>query len=38
VLSLWGDGDDDSIHDSTVRALGNFVESAVINQEIEVER
>ncbi|MCK1463085.1 S8 family peptidase [Bradyrhizobium sp. 2] len=38
VLSLWGDGDDDSIHDSTVRALGNFVESAVVNQEIEVER
>jgi hypothetical protein len=26
-----------TIHDSTVRALGNFVESAVINQEIEVE-
>ncbi|MDF0584746.1 S8 family peptidase [Bradyrhizobium yuanmingense] len=38
VLSLWGDGDNDSMHDSTVRALGNFVESAVVNQEIEVER
>ncbi len=36
VLTLWGANGDQSIHDSTVRALGNFVESAVLNQEIEI--
>jgi hypothetical protein len=37
VLTLWGADNDESIHDSTVRALGNFVESAVIDQEIDVQ-
>lgn len=36
VLTLWGADNDKTIHDSTVRALGNFVESAVINQEIDI--
>lgn len=38
VLTLWGANGDESIHDSTVRALGNFVESAVLNQEIEIQQ
>lgn len=38
VLTLWGADGDESIHDSTVRALGNFVESAVLNQEIEIRQ
>jgi hypothetical protein len=38
VLTLWGADGDETIHDSTVRALGNFVESAVINQEIEIQQ
>ncbi len=36
VLTLWDADGGDTIHDSTVRALGNFVESAVLNQEIEL--
>lgn len=36
VLTLWNADGSDTIHDSTVRALGNFVESAVVNQEIEL--
>lgn len=36
VLTLWDADGSDTIHDSTVRALGNFVESAVVNQEIEL--
>ncbi len=37
VLTLWGADPASSIYDSTVAALGNFVESAVVNQEIDVE-
>lgn len=36
VLTLWSAEPSAPIYDSTVQALGNFVESAVINQEIEV--
>ena len=35
VLSLWSGDKQRSIYDSTVRQLGNFVESAVLEQEIE---
>lgn len=38
VLTLWGADAGETIHASTVRALGNFVESAVINQEIEIRQ
>ena len=40
VLTLWSGGQYRSIYDSTVQTLGNFVESAVIEQGIEqqVER
>lgn len=37
VLTLRSANGSDSIYNSMVTALGNFVESAVINQEIEVE-
>ena len=35
VLTLWGGEQQRSIYDSTVQQLGNFVESAVLEQEIE---
>jgi len=34
--SLWSADGSTSIYNSTVGALGNFVESAVINQDIEL--
>ncbi len=37
VLTLWSADPNAPIYNSTVRALGNFVESAVLNQEIGVE-
>ncbi|WP_271600152.1 S8 family peptidase [Bradyrhizobium sp. CCBAU 45384] len=37
VLTLRGPNDEPSIYNSTAQALGNFVESAVINQEIEIK-
>ena len=37
VLTLWSGEQQRSIYDSTVQALGNFVESAVLEQEIEQE-
>jgi subtilase family protein len=37
VLTFHAADGQDTIHDSTVRALGNFVQSAVVNQEIEIE-
>ena len=37
VLTLWSGEKRRSIYDSTVRALGTFVESAVLEQEIEQE-
>ncbi|MBT9371373.1 S8 family peptidase [Rhizobium sp. CSW-27] len=36
VLTLSSADGEKSIYDSTARALGNFVESAVLNQDIEV--
>lgn len=36
VLTLWSADGSTSIYNSTVGALGNFVESAVVNQDIEV--
>ncbi|MDI1266282.1 MAG: S8 family peptidase [bacterium] len=36
VLTLWSGDGAPSIYNSTVNALGNFVESAVVNQDIEV--
>lgn len=36
VLTLRGPGDEPSIYNSTAQMLGTFVESAVINQEIEI--
>lgn len=36
VLTLRGPNDEPSIYNSTAQLLGNFVESAVVNQEIEV--
>lgn len=36
VLTLSSADGDKSIYDSTAQALGNFVESAVLNQDIEV--
>jgi hypothetical protein len=36
VLTLWGTDGDSAIYNSMVGALGNFVESAVVNQEIEL--
>jgi hypothetical protein len=36
VLTLRGPNDEPSIYNSTAQVLGNFVESAVINQEIEI--
>jgi len=38
VLTLEDAQKRTSIYDSTVRALGAFVESAVLNQEIEISR
>lgn len=35
VLTLWSGENQSSIFDSTVQRLGNFVESAVLEQEIE---
>ncbi|NOJ43829.1 hypothetical protein [Bradyrhizobium australiense] len=37
VLTLRASDDAPSIYNSTAQMLGNFVESAVINQEIEIE-
>ena len=37
VLTLWSGEKRPSIYDSTVQALGTFVESAVLEQEIEQE-
>lgn len=37
VLTLWSGGQQRSIYDSTVQQLGTFVESAVLEQEIEQE-
>jgi hypothetical protein len=37
VLTLWSGENKSSIFDSTVQRLGNFVESAVLEQEIEQE-
>lgn len=36
VLTLRGPNDEPSIYNSTAQLLGNFVESAVINQDIEI--
>jgi hypothetical protein len=36
VLTLWSGDNSPSIYNSTIQALGNFVESAVVNQEIEI--
>ena len=36
VLTLWSGSGANSIYDSTAQALGNFVESAVVDQDIEV--
>jgi hypothetical protein len=36
VLTFWSADGSASIYNSTAQALGNFVESAVINQEIEI--
>lgn len=36
VLTLWSGDGQGSIYDSTAQALGNFVESAVLNQDIEI--
>jgi hypothetical protein len=36
VLTLWSADGEASIYNSTVQTLGNFVESAVLNQEIEI--
>ena len=36
ALTLWSGEGQKSIYNSTAQALGNFVESAVVNQEIEV--
>jgi hypothetical protein len=36
VLTLRGPGDEPSIYNSTAQMLGTFVESAVINQEIDI--
>jgi hypothetical protein len=36
VLTLCGPGDEPSIYNSTAQMLGTFVESAVINQEIDI--
>jgi hypothetical protein len=36
VLTLWSGDGGASIYNSTVNALGNFVESAVVNQDIEI--
>src|SRR5262245_27735200 len=36
VLTLSGPNDEPSIYNSTAQILGNFVESAVMNQEIEI--
>ena len=37
VLTLWGGEQHRSIYDSTVQTLGTFVESAVLEQDIEQE-
>lgn len=37
VLTFWSEDGDPGIYNSMVQSLGNFVESAVINQEIEIE-
>jgi len=36
VVTFWSGDGGTSIYNSTVNALGNFVESAVVNQDIEV--
>lgn len=36
VLTLWSADEASTIYNSTVKSLGNFVESAVINQDIEI--
>jgi hypothetical protein len=37
VLTLWSGEGKPSIYNSTAQLLGNFVESAVVNQEIELQ-
>ena len=37
VLTLWADDEQAAIYHSMAQALGNYVESAVIGQEIDVE-
>jgi hypothetical protein len=37
VLTFWSGDGDPAIYNSMVQALGNFVESAVVTQEIEIE-
>lgn len=37
VLKLWGGDSDSGIYNSMVTSLGNFVESALITQDIEIE-
>jgi hypothetical protein len=37
VLTFWSSDGDPEIYNSMVQSLGNFVESAVVNQEIDIE-
>jgi hypothetical protein len=37
VLTFWGADGDPGIYNSVVQSFGNFVESFVVNQEIDVE-
>lgn len=37
MLTLWSGEGKASIYNSTAQLLGNFVESAVVNQEIELQ-
>jgi hypothetical protein len=37
VLTFWSADGDPEIYNSMVQSLGNFVESAVVNQEIDIE-
>jgi hypothetical protein len=36
VLTFWSGDGQSTIYNSMVQALGNFVESAVLNQDIEI--
>ena len=37
VLTFWADDEESLIYNAMAQALGNYVESAVIGQEIEIE-